>query len=149
MALRCLAVTQICSTSQCQREIRLKGKLQLHLGTELASCCSQVMGHVCAPPHLNLTAAVVGTVITEVRHKSEKVFLFLKKERRQTEGETDIASGSERGLILWLIPHECSFFSVVSVSSSTLVPWLWGHLALMGSKLVGSPHHQTPLPCTC
>lgn len=69
------------------REIRLKGKLQLHLAAELASRCSQVMGHVCAPPHLNLTAAVVGTVITEVRHKSEKVKKKKKerKEKRQRE----------------------------------------------------------------
>lgn len=53
------------------KEIRLKGKLQLYLAAELASCCSQVMGHVCTPPSLNLTAAAVGTVITEVRHKSQ------------------------------------------------------------------------------
>lgn len=53
------------------KEIRLKGKLQLYLTVELASGCSQVMGHVCASPYLNLKAAAVGTVITEVRHKSQ------------------------------------------------------------------------------
>lgn len=40
--------------------------MQLYLTVELVSRCSQVMGHVCALPYLNLTAAVVGTVITEV-----------------------------------------------------------------------------------
>lgn len=70
-----------------KREIRLKGKLQLHLAAELASCCSQVMGQVCAPPHLNLTAAVVGNVITEVRHKSEKVLGFFSKERTERKKE--------------------------------------------------------------
>lgn len=50
------------------REIRLKGKLQLYFAAELVSCCSQVMGHVCASPHPNLTAAAVCTVI---RHKSQ------------------------------------------------------------------------------
>lgn len=69
-----------------EREIRLKGKLQPHLVAELASRCSQVMGHVCAPPHLNLTAAVVGSVITEVRHKSEKVF-FLSLSRKKGKRE--------------------------------------------------------------
>lgn len=68
--LRCLVVTQICSQSQV-KEIRLKGKLQLYLAVELVSRCSQVMGHVCALPQLNLMAAAVGTVITEVRHKSQ------------------------------------------------------------------------------
>lgn len=79
------------------KEIRLKGKLQLYLAAELASCCSQVMGHVCAPPYLNLTAAAVGTVITEVRHKSQSKRLERGRERGKgrekvkRERETSIA----------------------------------------------------------
>lgn len=73
------------------KEIRLKGKLQLYLAAELASCCSQVMGHVCAPPYLNLTAAVVGTVITEVRHKSQSRQERKFKKKREKRRETSVA----------------------------------------------------------
>lgn len=54
------------------------------------------MGHVCASPNLNLTAAVVGTVITEVRHKSQSERL-----ERERQGERKyIASGPEEALTL-------------------------------------------------
>lgn len=75
------------------KEIRLRGKLQLYLATELAGCCSQVIGLVCAPPYLNLTAAAVGTVITEVTHKSQSKRLERRQERHREreskEGERE------------------------------------------------------------
>lgn len=71
------------------KEIRLKGKLQLYLAGELASCCSQVMGHVCTPPFLKLTAAAVDTVITEVRHKSQSK--RLEKDRGREKVQTESA----------------------------------------------------------
>lgn len=69
------------------KEIRLKRKLQLYLAGELVSCCSQVMGHVCTPPYLKLTAAVVDTVITEVRHKSQSKRLERDKGREKVKTE--------------------------------------------------------------
>lgn len=69
------------------KEIRLRGKLQLYLATELAGCCSQVIGLACAPPYLNLAAAAVGTVITEVMHKSQSKRLKRRGERPR-EGES-------------------------------------------------------------
>lgn len=45
------------------KEIMVKRKLQQ---AKLESLCSEVTGHVCASPRLNLTAAAVGTVIAQV-----------------------------------------------------------------------------------
>lgn len=82
------------------KEIRLKGKLQLYLAGELASCCSQVMGHVCTPPSLKLTAAGVDTVITEVRHKSQSKRLEKDRGREKEDRERRIAWGPEEALTL-------------------------------------------------
>lgn len=81
------------------KEIRLKGKLQLHLAVELASRCSQVMGHVCASPYLNLTAAAVGTVITEVRHKSQSKRLERGRDGQSERGERETEKVKKERLV--------------------------------------------------
>lgn len=74
------------------KEIWLKAKLQLYLAEDLANRCSQVMGHVCTSPHLNLMTAAVGTVITVVQNKSKKN-RWGGRESREREASSLRASG--------------------------------------------------------